>query len=264
MNKLTSQIKQILLQELRDMKPYGVDQIGYRYFLQDGRSLGLPTNGSWYNTNKDEKFYEEMKLFLSKELINLQKHNYSYVSRSEDHRYSGYIESLKKMNMHNSVGIYKFSKKRIDSFFYIYENHFGEKRDIIFNNLKTIEQHTNNIIYRLRELKPFIEENDNYEFILNQEFTDKLFKKHATDCCFPKSIEVIIKERAVYLTPKELNILISLKYSISNQSIANSLDISVSTVEKHLHKLRVKLGLFTKEELQQFAFSSAIVNNFKR
>ncbi len=58
-----------------------------------------------------------------------------------------------------------------------------------------------------------------------------------------------------YLTPKELNILISLKYSISSQRIANSLNISVSTVEKHSHKLRVELGLCTKEELQKFAFS---------
>jgi len=117
MNPLVSTLKKTLLKELKVLKAYGIDQIGYRYFLKDGRSFGLPTSGLWYKRNSEDSFFNIMKCFLSHELLKLEQHNYHYVSRSSDHKKSEYIEYLKMMKMDNSVGVYKFNKERIDSFF---------------------------------------------------------------------------------------------------------------------------------------------------
>jgi len=101
MEEIGVKIKRILLYELRLLKPYGVDQIGYRYFLPDGRSYGVPTCGGWYKANRDEIFYRVMKPFLSNELINLKKQSSAYISRSGENINSEYIECLRGMNMHN-------------------------------------------------------------------------------------------------------------------------------------------------------------------
>jgi len=115
MNQLTSILKKTLFAELKILKAYGVDQIGYRYYLKDGRSFGIPTSVLWDGRNKDNSFNKTMECFLSPELLKLKMHNHHYVSRSDDHQHSEYIEYLNKMQMGNSVGFYQFTNTRIDS-----------------------------------------------------------------------------------------------------------------------------------------------------
>jgi len=135
---------------------------------------------------------------------------------------------------------------------------------MILNNLKVIEQHTNSIICKLRDLTQCIEKNDNYEFILDKKVTDTLFNTYKIGDDLPKIVEIIVNGKAIQLTKRELEVLKTLKYSISNQSIANELCISTSTVEKHLYNLRSKLSIFTKEGLRQFSSSSPSINIYDR
>lgn len=254
MSSLVSKLRYVLLHELENLKTYGVDNIGYRYFLSDGRSFGLPTSSSWYEKNRDESFYKIMKPFLTEELLRLSKLNYHYVSRSAEHDYSEYIQCLKIMKMENSIGIYKFAKNRIDSFFFIFDSNVGPKRDLIFNNFRHIENKTNTIITKLQNITGAMEMYDNYEFLLDAVVIEKLFKNDKQY----KNIKLIVEGREAFLTQKETMILKSMKYYISNKNIADDLGISPSTVEKHLCKLKLKLGVYNRDKLLKIAQSDQL------
>jgi DNA-binding CsgD family transcriptional regulator len=236
-------------------------EIGYRYFLDDGRSCGLTTDDSYCKKNKDEAFYKVMNPFLSQELLDLQKQKDRYVSRSEGKESLEYIDILKTMNMHNSTGIYTFGDKRIDSFFYIYKDNCGTKRDLVLNNLPSMEGHTNNMLYKIMNLEEQILINDNYEFILDDSTKSQLFKKGFEANHFKQCVRVRIRGNLVELTIKEVELIMALKYSFSNKGLAKVLGISISTVEKHLHNIRLKLHLFTREDLLRFSRSFPIINS---
>jgi DNA-binding CsgD family transcriptional regulator len=261
MQNLTFGLKNILLHELQSVKGYGVDEIGYRYFLEDGRSNGLTTGGSYCKKNKDEAFYKVMNPFLSQELLDLQREKNRYVSRLENKENLEYMDILKTMNMHNSTGVYTFGEKRIDSFFYIYKDHCGAKRDLVLNNLPSVAGHTNNMLYKIMNLEEQIRINDNYEFILDDLTKNQLFKRDFKTNHFKQCVRVHIQGKLVELTEKEVELIMVLKYSFSNKGLAKILGISISTVEKHLHKIRLKLHLFTREDLLRFSHSLPIINS---
>ena len=145
-------IKNILDNELKMLKRYGVDQLGYRYILPDGRSFGCPTVQAWYETERTEEFYAALKDALSEELVRLNKNNFSYVTRSKEHKNNLYLDWLEKMNLDNSIGIYKFGDQRIDSFFFILESGSGEQRDLLINNIKWLEKHVNSLSKKMNAL----------------------------------------------------------------------------------------------------------------
>lgn len=69
-------MKKVLDNELRILKQHGVDHLGYRYFLPDGRSFGRPTKSEWYEIERTELFHNAQKEHLSKELIKLHNNNF--------------------------------------------------------------------------------------------------------------------------------------------------------------------------------------------
>jgi hypothetical protein len=116
MEKLANSILNILETELKALRKYGVDHLGYRFFLPDGRSLGCPTVKNWYKINRTDEFYKTMQEYLSAEIMRMHSKKLSYVTRSIEHKSNDYFEWLKKMGLDNSIGIYKFDNKRVDSF----------------------------------------------------------------------------------------------------------------------------------------------------
>jgi len=257
-------LRRILMQEVGALRQYGVDNIGYRYFLKDGRSYGLPTNDSWYENKRDQGFYDIMKPFLSDELLNLKKENIFYVSRSSDHEHSEYIECLKSMKMENSLGMYKFQNERIDSLFFIFESFMGEKKDLIFNNMHNVERHINKILNNLSAIAKEIELYDNYEFVLDEAVKQELFDDNTKSKRYPRSVKVFTSGGEVYLTNVEFKMLKALKYSISNKGLSEDLGISIKTVEKHISSLRQKLCAQSKDDLLKFAQSSQVTTIFDR
>ncbi len=260
MDKLIPKLRAILFQELQFIKPYGVDQIGYRYFLKDGRSFGLPTCKEWYQQEKDEKFYKIMKNFLSSELLKLKEQKHVYVSRASEE--NEYIDCLKEMKMDNSVGIYFFNEHRIDSLFFIYQDNTREKRDCVFNNLQILQKHKEKIAQKLCYVTDKIEFNDNYEFLLDTNDRKILFNavKPLSQC---KNIKIILKGQEIFLTDKEFKILKTLQNSFSNKAIASNLSISISTVEKHIFNIKNKLCIFSRDDLRWFAQTNPVINHLK-
>ena len=119
-----------------------------------------------------------------------------------------------------------------------------------------MEQHTNRIIANLKNVTEQIELYDNYEFTLDEEIKTELFSHGNKKDKYSKHIRVVFDGQEVYLTHKEIEVLHALKYSISNKGLATYLGISTSTLEKHIHKLKTKLNIFTKEGLLNFSSSS--------
>jgi hypothetical protein len=68
MEELTKLIRNILEDELKLLKHYNVDHLGYRYFLPDGRSFGCPTVNDWYEKPINQDFYNHMKKYLCGEI----------------------------------------------------------------------------------------------------------------------------------------------------------------------------------------------------
>ena len=128
MSNLKEEIIKILKSELKRVQLNGVQHLGYRYFLPNGKSLGFPTIESWNEIIKDKNYNHDMKQYLSNELLYLSRNNFQYVTRANDHsndHYENenddnkYLIHLKSLGLNNSIGIYLFSKQRIDSFFFI-------------------------------------------------------------------------------------------------------------------------------------------------
>ena len=62
----------------------------------------------------------------------------------------------------------------------------------------------------------------------------------------------------VYLTERELNVLMNLAYGLTNVEIANKLYISVHTVKAHLESIYEKLGVTNRVQ----AAMKAVALNF--
>ena len=175
LDNLVFLIRNILDNELKMLRRYGVDQLGYRYFLPDGRSFGCPTVQAWYEIERTEEFYAALKEALSEELIRLNKNNFSYVTRSKEHKSNQYLDWLEKMNLDNSIGIYKFGDQRIDSFFFILESGSGEQRDLLINNIKWLEKHVNSLSKKMNGLQSEMQKLEFSEIVIDKEICKKLF-----------------------------------------------------------------------------------------
>ena len=62
------------------------------------------------------------------------------------------------------------------------------------------------------------------------------------------------------LTKREVEILKCITDGLSNQDIADSLNISVRTVEAHKHNIMNKLEIFNTAELVKYALKNNIIS----
>jgi two-component system response regulator NreC len=62
------------------------------------------------------------------------------------------------------------------------------------------------------------------------------------------------------LTEREREILTHIAEDSTNQAIANQLDISVSTVERHRENIMHKLNLHTRTELVKYAIRKGLIS----
>ena len=250
MDDLTTLIKNILEAELKQLKKYGVDHLGYRYFLPDGRSFGCPTVEPWYKINRTEEFYNAMKEYLSAELSRLYDNGFSYVARSKDHKNNIYLDWLVKLKLDNSIGLYKFNPKRIDSFFFILESGNGEQRDLLINNRKWLEYHVNGLSKKMDNLQLQMLKLNKNEIILDKEICLRIFKARNNQHIHKT---IMLDGRSIDLTSREIEVLLSLAEVGSTKFVALNLDISIKAVEKHIHKLKEKFCINSKSELINIA-----------
>ncbi|NRB11468.1 MAG: helix-turn-helix transcriptional regulator [Rickettsiaceae bacterium] len=246
-DKISNEIKNLLLQELRFLKNYGVDHLGYRYFLCDGRSFGCPTVDQWYMERKPQEFYNSMKLFLTKELINFAENNFTYVTRSNSHSPNEYQKYLRAFSLGSSIGIYKTATKRIDSFFFITNSDLGEARDVLINNIHWLENYTNELSLKINKMLTEILHFKEVDINIDKYVCKKVFDRiKLTDA---SSIDIISNGRVIKLTNREIDILKNLNLGSSNKKLAAILNISEKTIEKHLSNIKTKFNVSCKNDL---------------
>ena len=144
-----SEVRKHLRQELNWVKKYGVAEMGYRCFFPSGNSFGCPTNELWYQKPRTKEFYQEMQVFLGNELLKLFAQKQCFVTRSKENHHNEYLAWLQHFKLANSVGIYKFSPERIDSFFFVYDPEKGQSIESLINNLSWLEKHVNDLVFKL-------------------------------------------------------------------------------------------------------------------
>ncbi|MBA2629227.1 MAG: helix-turn-helix transcriptional regulator [Rickettsiaceae bacterium] len=256
MHELISEIKEILKKEVLLLKKLGVEHLGYRYFLPSGKSFGCPTKETWYSSIRNEDFYNYMKMYLTQELIYLTKNKFCYVTRASDQEESPYLKWLEKLGINNSVGIYKFDSKRIDSFFFICEVNAGKQRDNLINNIQWLEHHVNSLTKQINKFSDEINKYTKEEFTIEKETCAEIFRnisintKLSTNC-----INIIFDGKQVSINCRELEVLKLLKTGNSNKAIAFTLGVNEKTVERQLFCLKAKFCLNGKSELITIANS---------
>lgn len=239
-------IKNILEGELKLLKKYGVDHLGYRYILPDGRSFGCPTGDNWDDIEKTEEFYQSMKEYLSPELIKLYNNKHSYVTRSVEHNNNKYLDWLIKLKLDNSIGIYKFNANRIDSFFFILERGDGEKKDYLLNNIKWLEGHVNNLSKKMDNLQLKMVGLTESEIVIDKDVCSKIFFSKTSYVSYKN---IIFNGNNISLTLREIEVLSNLSKVGNIKNTALLLGISDKAVEKHISRLKKKFGVNSKNEL---------------
>lgn len=246
MDNLRIIIKNALEEELKVLKKYGVDHLGYRYFLPDGRSFGCPTVEPWYKIDRTGDFYQSMKEYLSSELVRLHRDKHSYVTRSAEHTNNKYLDWLAKLKLDNSIGIYKFNTKRIDSFFFILEYGNGEKRDLLLNNIRSLEGHVNNLSKKMDNLQLQMIQLVENEFVLDKDVCSKIFFSNTNHLPYKT---IIFEGNIISLTLREIEVVSTLSKEGSTKTTALLLGIKDKAVEKHIAKLKKKFCVNSKNEL---------------
>jgi len=252
MEEKTRIIRKILEEELALAKKHGVDNLGYRYFLPDGKSFGCTTVEEWYTEERNEEFYTQQKMFLWKEIKHLYDNKFSYVTRSANHKEGEYLESLKRFKLDNSVGIYKFGPDRIESVFFIYSPPYGERLDELINKIPELETHMNSITNKIDKVFYYISKNDSAEFIFEASKCRELFSQ----CLSRKgvntksgSLNILFNTRMINLSSREIELLRMLALNETNSLIASRLNVTVKRVEALKKKIKEKLRAESKRDL---------------
>ena len=254
MENLTDLIKKILEDELKHLRIYNIDHLGYRYFLPDGRSFGCPTSNEWYEKPRNQNFYASMKNYLSEELIYLHKNRYSYVTRSEDHQENIYLNWLKQFKLDNSIGVYKFQAHRIDSVFFLYSSDLGETRDLLMNKINILEGHVNAITKKVDAIFEVLKEKQDVELRIDSLRYKQIFNYYKkTTRSAQENLTIVFNGQSVFLNSAELNVLKILGAGKSNKLIASTLALSEKTIEKYIGKLKDKFNAPDKNNLINIA-----------
>lgn len=242
MEKITQLIKEILYEELESVKTLGVDNLCYRYFLPDGRSVGCPTIDQWYLEEKSEVFYFLQKRFLWEELQYLHQKKFSYVTRTDSNTSQEYLRWLKKFQMANALGIYKFGPERIDSVFFIFNDQFGKRRDVLINQIPLLETHMNSIAHKIDKIFYYIKKEYSTELLFDRETFKELFSQYTnrSRIYLEGSLNILFKGRTVDLSKKDIEIMRHLALGANYSNIAGTLGVSVKTVQSYVTLLKKK------------------------
>jgi len=237
--------------DLDSLNVYGIDYFMYRAFTKTGESFSFSTQDQWYCLKKTEDFCEAMRVHFENEITHLYCNKLKYVTRSGESVKNEYLRQLALNGMGNGVGIYKFKKERIESFFFYSISENAYARDIIINHLNSLENSTQFLSKKINHLmasnKQYVLSNTlplkfhNSEVLFQEQKLSKHFKT--------KNVELLINGQQVFFTLRELELLTVLKYSYSNKEVSNRLGISVRTVEGFIEKIRSKCRLNSKCEL---------------
>jgi len=87
------------------------------------------------------------------------------------------------------------------------------------------------------------------DFLQRQTFSDK-----------KRPTKIDVPERCPDLTPRECEILLKIADGNTNREIANSLNISVKTVDRHRENIMRKLELHSRVDLVKFAISKGLIS----
>ena len=105
---------------------------------------------------------------MEEELCTLLVNDFKYVTRSREFTNNPYLKSLKKHEMSNSFGIYRFSAKKIEHFFFISTTQTHNARDTMLNHLIDLENLVTELQTKISELFIYINKYPEPEFYLSK------------------------------------------------------------------------------------------------
>jgi DNA-binding CsgD family transcriptional regulator len=244
----------VLKNTLLDLKRFGVQAYAERIVDINGNSIKFCNSKEWKELEAEKSFFKDYRDHFSVESLYNFKGKNKIITRSNDKINNKFLQRLDSEKLNNSIIVNDFHKDRINISYFMIDPQFPSNRDIILNNLSTIEE------IRTKTQKSIT------EFVL----LNKLCKKNLLDA---KSVSLIfsssgkkevklIWENNIYsFTERESDCLKLLKSGVSNKFISQFLKISLETVKFHLNNIKSKTGLQSKGDIIRMALTSRIITN---
>jgi DNA-binding CsgD family transcriptional regulator len=229
----------ILSSNIKRVISFGAIHIGYRYFLDNGESLGFTTNPHWYEREKNHIFFENQRKYFENEILFLVNSGSSYVTRSLYQSGNEYLVELNTRGMSNSVGIYRFLPHKVEHFFFISDSDDSFQKDLMLNNLDSLEDAIEIISNELDIIVESPKPKPKPEFLLNKVINKTIFNK-INEKVSKRNHNLYYKGKIIKLTNRELEVLKLLKNNNSNKVIAEYLGIAPRTIDSFINNLKLK------------------------
>ena len=220
------------------LRQFGVSSYAERLIDRDGNSLKICNCSKWKQLEEDKCFFRDFREHASSELLINLKLNNKIITRSSDKIQHSFLRRLEKEGLNSSVIIVEAHKQLITISYFMVDSTQPQQRDMILNNLKTIESTRKKIQALFVDLFLSNKIKKNKKPFLSKNFLESIVKKPTNNVGTTFSNKI-----AATLTTREAQCLEILKNGASNKLIAKSLNISIETVKFHLKNIKQKTGI---------------------
>ena len=215
------------------------------------------TNKLWPELIKDNQFFTDFKNHISTELALTHKNKTGIISRSGDKTQSVFLRKLQQAKQNNSIIINEFFHDRIEVTYFMADPDFPSDRDRILNHLEQLKLIKNSLDVVLRKIQNSQEFHAKKVLLLTQSSVDAIW---GNSCVENKPINVLLENRQIQFTFRELECLSILRFGASNMFIAEALKISVETVKSHLQSIKYKSNSCSRKQLIEIAKQESLTN----
>lgn len=257
-----AKINNLVTTKLGILSNMGIQEFGYRQFLNDGSTIGYCSQSEWMEFIAKNNFLSEMKTHYRRELANIKTSRTHFCVRSGARPVNNpFLEALYHHDLWNTLVVYKYSKTKIEGFYFIASIERQEALNSYINHKSMFENITNVIQAPINEIlsaEPNVRRYSNVS-------SSAIFTSKSNESISPykniitRKLNIRYQGRCVSLTKRQLEYLIYLALGYSNKQIAGQLGISARTSEKHFIDLRSKLDLYDKKQLVKF-FNDCYLN----
>jgi DNA-binding CsgD family transcriptional regulator len=239
-----SELKDVII----DLKLFGVSAYAERIIDSKGNSIKFCNNLKWSVLEKEQKFFHDFSAQISSEVLNNFKLKNKIITRSGDKTFNDFLKRLEFEGLNSSVIVNDFHKDCITISYFMIDPSNPVNRDMVLNNLKTIESIRLNMQKYLIKLFESNDFSENKKALLDKKVRDLIFKSLSEN-----RIKLNWKNRISFLTQRECDCLNILSKGLSNKLIASELQISAETVKFHFNNIKIKTNANCRNELIQIA-----------
>ena len=226
-----------------------IQDYGIRCVFYNGDIYGYTTNNEWNSLTNSENFTDEISNHYNSEVDYVLRNKVKYILRSDELITNSFLEKLKENQMGNGLAVYLSNEIGTTGYFFTINNRYKDALHLCINKLHIFEKVSCLVDRQLIKIGYWNNVNIlDYHRGLVAPIHKNFLNYDSLDEAGPIKT-VSYKAQQYLLTQREEQILDKIKIYKSAKALAKDLSISVKTAEWHIHNLKSKLNLHTKQEV---------------